>query len=119
MGAHRGPEPGREREAASVLSLESEVTRIPERLRELLRGVELEAEVSIEGDEEGWTVSVELDHFEQFQEDQEREAEGRRLHVIIAGNGATPNEAADAAQSRLTEILSAVPEPWSARKPAN
>ena len=75
--------------------------------------------LTVEGDEEGWTVSVELDHFEQFAEDQEHEAEGRRLHVIIAGNGATPNEAAEAAQSRLTEVLSAVPEPWSARKPAN
>ena len=100
--------------------MEPDATRIPDTLRELLQAVELEADVTIEGDEEGWTVTVELDHFEQFEVDEERtEAEGRRLHVVISGSGATPNDAADAARQRLTDVLAATPEAWSARKPPN
>jgi hypothetical protein len=97
--------------------MEPELTRIPDRLRELLESVELEADVTIEGDEDGWTVSVELDHFEQFEPDEEHEAQGRRLRVAVSGTGATPNDAADAARQRLADVLEATPERWSARTP--
>lgn len=99
--------------------MQPDLARIPERLREVLRDTELEAEVTIEGDEDGWTVTVELDHFEQFEQDGDSEPKGRKLHVVVAGSGATPNEAADNVAARLTEALAAVPEPWSVRKPAN
>ena len=78
------------------------MTRIPNRLRALLERVELEGEVTVEGDDEGWTVTVELDHFEFLGEDN---GEGRRLHVIVAGTAATPDAAADEAAARLEQIL--------------
>jgi len=76
--------------------------RIPDRLRKLLESVELEGDVTVEGDDDGWTVTVELDHFEFLGEER---AEGRRLHVIVTGAAATPNDAADEAARRLEQIL--------------
>ena len=77
------------------------MTRIPDRLRDLLERVELEAEVTAEGDEDGWTVTVELDHFEFLGEEQ---SEGRRLHILVAGTSTNVNDAADEAARRLATL---------------
>ncbi|MDQ3879836.1 MAG: hypothetical protein M3295_01990 [Chloroflexota bacterium] len=78
------------------------MARIPDRLRRLLESVEPEAEVTVEGSDDGWTVSVELDHLEYLDDEHE---EGRRLHVVVIGDSGNPNDAADEAARRLEQII--------------